>query len=490
MSLDRASRGAGEPCYSRRVAPPAQGIVWIVDDGPDEAEMAKQALSSFSTRTFLDAFAMLEQLAAGRLPDVLVLDWMMPQMSGIEVCKLLRTREATSELPILLLTAQDRADHIGEGLAAGANDYVSRPYVPAELIARVGSLLHFKRLRERADKAQRSMRALLSHLPDALITTSETGLVTFLNAEAERILSTTRGDLKGQQLGQLFPVLATIHGLNLNGDHFEALPEFEAGGRIFAPAARRMTLDGVSTIAVTLRDVTEKRRMATRRLDFYSMVAHDLRSPLTAMTLRLGLMKEQPYGPLPEPFLRDLDLVDSRIGDLVLLINDFLDIARSEGVGITLTREPIDLVSLVRGSLVEFAELAQTREVRIRFDWAAKPVDTHADPARLTQVITNLVSNAVKFSSSGGEVVVEVARREADVEFAVSDAGGGIAEDKISELFKRYSRPTGDSAIPGTGLGLMVVREIVAAHAGTCGVESVLGKGSRFWFRLPHASTH
>ena len=82
-------------------------------------------------------------------------------------------------------------------------------------------------------------------------------------------------------------------------------------------------------------------------------------------------------------------------------------------------------------------------------------------------------------------MLIEVARREADIEFAVCDAGRGIAEDKISELFKRYSRPSTDSALPGTGLGLMIVREIVAAHSGTCGVESTLGKGSRFWFRLP-----
>ena len=101
-------------------------------------------------------------------------------------------------------------------------------------------------------------------------------------------------------------------------------------------------------------------------------------------------------------------------------------------------------------------------------------------------MITNLVSNAVKFSPRGGQVLIEVARQERGVEFAVSDAGRGIAEDKISELFKRYSRPGAtDSALPGTGLGLMIVREIVAAHCGTCGVKSTLGKGSRFWFRLP-----
>lgn len=466
--------------------PTERRVVWIVDDSPLEAEMARKTLdSAFATRVFSDGSALLEEIVASPMPDVLLLDWLMPGVSGIEVCKFLRTREASSELSILLLTAQNQTQQIVEGLAAGANDYLSKPYSPAELVARVGSLVRAKKLRERAEGAELSLRALLAYLPDALITTDAAGEITFLNAEAERIVAKS---VKGQQLGEVFPALAKIHELPLAGEHFEALAELEVGSCLFAPAVRRMTIDGVPTIAVTLRDVTEKRHLEKRRLDFYSMVAHDLRTPLSAMTLRVGRMKQEEHGPLPERYRKDLESVDSRIRELVELINDFLDIARSEGVGLTLARQPIDLVALVRANLADLVEIAAVSTVRVRFEEPKAPVETLADPARLKQVITNLISNAVKFSPKGGQVLVQVATRELDVEFAVSDAGRGIAEDKIAELFKRYSRPATDAALPGTGLGLMIVREIVAAHSGTCGVESTLGKGSRFWFRLPSAA--
>jgi signal transduction histidine kinase len=472
-------------------APPsaAQPAVWIVDDSPLEAEMARKTLAdTFTTRIFSDGSALLEQLVVPPLPDMLLLDWVMPGVSGIEVCQFLRARELTSELPILLLTGQNQTRQIVEGLAAGANDYLSKPYSPAELNARVASLIRGKRLRERAEGAERSLHALLAHLPDGLITLSADGAITFLNAEAERIVEKKTETVKGRPLGEFFPSLSKIHqSVLVEGENFETLDELELGNSVYAPAVRRMELDGVQTIAVTLRDVTEKRRLEKRRLDFYSMVAHDLRSPLAAMTLRVGLMKQEQHGPLPERYRRDLELVDVRIAELVNLINDFLDIARSEGVGLALARQPVDLGALVQTNLADFDDIANLKDVKILFNPPATSVETLADPARLRQVITNLVSNAVKFSSKGGEVLVEVARREGEVEFAVSDAGRGIAEDKISELFKRYSRPATESAMPGTGLGLMIVREIVAAHAGTCGVESALGKGSRFWFRLPHA---
>src|SRR5689334_11296008 len=147
-----------------------QRTVWIVDDSPLEAEMARKTLAqAFATRVFSDGSALLEQIVTPPLPDVLVLDWMMPGVTGIEVCKFLRAREETSELSILLLTAQSNTEEIVEGLAAGANDYLSKPYSPAELRARIGSLIRGKKLRERAEAAERSLRAMLAHLPDALI---------------------------------------------------------------------------------------------------------------------------------------------------------------------------------------------------------------------------------------------------------------------------------------------------------------------------------
>ena len=170
-------------------------MVWIVDDSALELEMARKRLGTeYSTRVFSDGSALLEQLNTSPMPDVLVLDWVMPGVSGIEVCRFLRASEATQALSILLLTAQNHTEQILEGLAAGANDYLIKPYSPAELLARVASLIRTKRLRERADGAERSLRALLAHLPDALITVSgKDNKVIYMPYEASGILASLGG---------------------------------------------------------------------------------------------------------------------------------------------------------------------------------------------------------------------------------------------------------------------------------------------------------
>ena len=472
----------------------AEVRVLVVDDDGASRQALKALLVSknYDVDLAADGVAALERVAEFA-PDLVVTDLDMPRMNGLELLTQLRQRDR--DLPVIVVTA---ATELTSGVAAmrlGAADYIAKPICFDDLALAIeraiehrNTRLEVKRLRELTEGAERSMRALLAHLPDALITTSATGEITFLNGEAERVLMTQTAAVKGRQLGEVFPGLAKIHESRLKGENFEALPELKVANSLYAPAVGRMVLDGVLTIAVTLRDVTEKHRLENRRLDFYSMVAHDLRTPLAAMTLRVGMMKREQHGPLPVGYRKDLELVDSRIGELVNLINDFLDIARSEGVGLSLAPQLIDLGALVSENLADFNEIAHLSEVKIHFAEPKTPVDTFADPARIKQVITNLISNAVKFSPKGGQVLIEVAKRELDVEFTVSDAGRGIAEDKISELFQRYSRPATDAALPGTGLGLMIVREIVAAHAGTCGVKSSLGKGSRFWFRLPQAA--
>ena len=195
-----------------------QRLIWIVDDSPLEAEMARRSLGSvFTTRIFADGAAVLEQIVTGPLPDVLLLDWVMPGLTGIEVCKFLRTQDATSELSILLLTSQHQAQQIVEGLAAGANDYLIKPYSPVELVARVTALIRTKRLRERAvgaeqrlaavtlHKTQLTYRALIEGMPDLVILISN-GRIAFMNAPALQMFA----DGKAEELiGK--PIEAIIH---------------------------------------------------------------------------------------------------------------------------------------------------------------------------------------------------------------------------------------------------------------------------------------
>ena len=134
-------------------AAPTRPLVWIVDDSALEAEAVRRALAAdFDTEVFSDGSAVLERSTQAPLPHVLVLDWVMPGVSGIEVCRFLRAKD--DRLPVLLLTVNKDKEQLAEGLAAGANDFVSKPFSALELTARVRALLATYRLHERAEKAE------------------------------------------------------------------------------------------------------------------------------------------------------------------------------------------------------------------------------------------------------------------------------------------------------------------------------------------------
>jgi signal transduction histidine kinase len=172
----------------------------------------------------------------------------------------------------------------------------------------------------------------------------------------------------------------------------------------------------------------------------------------------------------------------------MVMINDFLELARFEGIGYKIAHEPVDLAALVQSIGEDFRPLMDIEGLQWKSSGLKRNALVLGDKSRLTQVISNLFGNAIKFTPRGGSVVTTVIASEAHVEVAIEDTGRGIPASELDRLFQRYTRVTEkDGEVAGTGLGLMIVREIVEAHGGIVGVESHLGVGSRFWFRIPRA---
>jgi two-component system phosphate regulon sensor histidine kinase PhoR len=257
------------------------------------------------------------------------------------------------------------------------------------------------------------------------------------------------------------------------------------GERFYAPLVRHVVgEDGVS-ITVSLRDVTETRGRETRRLDFYSMVAHDLRTPLSAMLMRVDWLLAGHRGTLQPEVRSDIVKVEARIRELVALLNDFLELARMESMGISVAPAPQDLNDLARETVEEYLPLARASSLDLQLELCPEDACADVDPRRIAQVLGNLVSNAVKFTPRGGRIVVRVSATAERVRVEVVDTGCGIAREDLPSIFGRYERGTQVAKdVGGTGLGLMIVREIVEAHGGWVTVESAVGRGSTFAFEL------
>lgn len=465
----------------------ARPSIWIVDDSELDARQAQRALSErCAVEIFADGSVVLEQLATRPPPDVLVLDWVMPGVSGIEVVQFMRSEKGRmAQVPVLLLTARQEPHQIVEGLSAGANDYLAKPYAPEELRARVESLVRQAELLSRTVAAEKTVRDLLADAPDPFIAIDALGQVTYANTEADRVFGVDGGGLLGLSIGELLPQLPG--GLALTGPAgpMPTLPDVTVRDRIFAPSIRlRASHPGAST-TIALRDVTERRQLDRRRLDFYSIIAHDLRSPLTAMLLRAEILLTGKRGPLSAEATDDLRRFSRNIRSMVGLINDFLDLARLQGAEEKLQSVELDLAAVVTTVVDELRPLAEAGHLTLECHVVDPELMVMGERTRLGQVLSNLIGNALKYTPPGGKVVVNACSHEHFIETTITDTGPGIPPEAVPSLFERFTRVASTSRTTGTGLGLMIVREIVEAHGGQVGVETELGKGSRFWFRLP-----
>jgi signal transduction histidine kinase len=219
--------------------------------------------------------------------------------------------------------------------------------------------------------------------------------------------------------------------------------------------------------------------------EFVSSVSHELRTPLTSITGYVELLLEEEPTAQRREYLRVIERSADR---LLGLVSDLLFAARLQEGRLELEREPVDVVRLV----TEAVEEARPRAESAGIGLAARcdgPLTVEGEPARLAQLLDNLVSNAIKFTPEGGHVAVDAAAHDGVVRIDVSDSGIGISADDRERLFERFFRSQSalERQIQGTGLGLYISKAIVEAHGGRIGVSSTEGEGTTFAVEIPSA---
>lgn len=228
--------------------------------------------------------------------------------------------------------------------------------------------------------------------------------------------------------------------------------------------------------------------VAQMKKDFVASVSHELRTPLTSIRGSLGLLASGVVGELNEEATRVVGVAERNSIRLMTLINDILDFEKLDNGKVQMNIRPIALRPVLEQAVDAIRSIAA--HDRIRIELSAVDVTVRGDADRLAQVIVNLLTNAVKFSRRGGVVSVSAQAGGSWVEVRVKDRGAGIPEQAQKKLFQHFSQiDASDSrAKSGTGLGLAICTAIIEQHGGEIGVESVVGEGSTFWFRVRAAS--
>jgi len=226
----------------------------------------------------------------------------------------------------------------------------------------------------------------------------------------------------------------------------------------------------------------EADREALRR--FAADASHELRTPITALTTFNELLQGKAG---EDPATRREFLVESQaqIERLDWLTTNLLDLSKLDSGLLEMACQDCDLGELIAGTVAVFVPQAQTRDIVLEMDLPAGAVMARIDQARIEQVLSNLLSNALKFTPAGGRVTVGLARHQTSVEVWVEDSGVGIAAEDLPHVFERFYRARNSDGHPGSGLGLAIVKGIVEAHGGQVTATSQPGVGSRFGFTLP-----
>ena len=307
-----------------------------------------------------------------------------------------------------------------------------------------------------------------------------------------RFESTTLREVTGEETyRQLQPhIRAALAGGDERFDIATVTPDGRALDLAVNLIPRHDHAGRVDGLYALITDITELKKLDRLKSEFVSTVSHELRTPLTSIRSSLGLLAGGVTGVLPEAAVKVVEIARANCERLVRLINDILDIEKIESGKMALSLEVLDLANLVEQAVRSNEGFASVHGVALTAAPSAPGTRVRADGDRLTQVLTNLLSNACRFSPRGSVVEVEILRPDGLARVEVRDRGPGIAEAFRKRMFQRFSQAdSSDSRHKGgTGLGLAISRTIVERHGGRIGFEPREGGGATFFFELPECS--
>ncbi len=310
-----------------------------------------------------------------------------------------------------------------------------------------------------------------------------------VSAESSVSSSFNRQSLRGQPLAQIVRdhrIVETWEDCRHEGKQAESI--FQWGDRTTRVIALPFVAGGSDGYIVLLQDMTELHRLERVRRDFVSNISHELRTPLASLqalteTLRDGALDDPAAAP------RFLDRIETEVDALAQMVRELLELSRIESGQVPFRFQPVPVSETVLTPVERLQPLAARSEINLIVDLPHRLPRVYADSGRIHQVVTNLVHNALKFSSEGGSVIISAdAEPEGQkVTISVSDTGIGVPVEDRDRIFERFYKADRARASLGTGLGLAIAKHIVQAHSGRLWVDSIENRGSIFSFTLPVA---
>jgi two-component system, OmpR family, phosphate regulon sensor histidine kinase PhoR len=483
--------------------------ILVVDDELGVREGCRKILASegYEVITAGDGKAGLEQFTERGPFEVLLVDLQMPRMSGLELIQ--ETRARDPDLVPIIITAHATLDTAVEGTRQGAYSYIPKPFTPDELLLAIKNGLEkralsieARRLREEREKrllevaSERSRsNTIIAAMTDGTLVINREKLVVLRNHAAARILPDCAHrplpfpleEIESSDVREIvnvvidspggFMILSRQIPLGACTYMVNVSPVIEPSGE-------------TSGAVAVFSDVTELAKLDTAKSMFVSLVAHEVKSPLAATEGWLNLVLSGMLKADPAEERRMLERAQLRVKNLRAMVNELINLTAIQTGNFSLTRASVEVTETVARAVETGRDGAVQRGISLDLVDEGNGARVLADREALFMIFSNLVENAVKYSRDGGQVHVRIERQGTYVRVSVRDHGIGISPGDCARVFDEFYRARTEetAAIPGTGLGLSLVRRLTELHDGTVSVTSELGAGSEFAVRFPVTS--
>ncbi len=367
-------------------------------------------------------------------PDLVLLDVMMPDISGFDVAKQMKADPEMSDIPIIFLTALNSTADIVKGFQVGGNDFISKPFNKEELIIRV------------------------------------THQISLVAAKRIIVAQTETADI--------------VKGFQVGGNDFISKPFNKE--ELIIRVTHQISLVAAKRIIVAQTEELRKTIMGRDKL--YSVIAHDLRSPMGSIKMVLNmLILNLPSETIGEEMYELLTMANQTTEDVFSLLDNLLKWTKSQIGKLKVVYQELNMVEVVEGVSEIFTMVAGLKNIKIVQDMPVVPVVVRADIDMLKTVIRNLISNAIKFSNEGSEVLVSLTEEDGMAIVSVKDSGCGIDEENQKKLLHTdtHFSTFGTNNEEGSGLGLLLCQDFIVKNGGKLWFTSKKGEGSTFSFSVP-----
>jgi PAS domain S-box-containing protein len=507
--------GESEAAVARRIQ------ILHVENDPRDRELVRTLLTTAGLGCrfgYAQTWAEFMNALSAETWDVILANYALPAFDGCAALDI--ARKVAPQVPFLFLSAVQGEEVAVETVKRGATDYVVKQrmerLVPAvrRALVEAEAKRRFQQVEEKLNSTEQRFRLLIESIREyAIFMVDAGGTVISWNLGAKRIFGYSEQEVLGTSILPVFShdgggketYARLVHTAQRCGHAEEDLGLIRKDGSSFCGTVLFTTVyeghPGLQGFAVITRDITERKRAPQELEDsrqerarmqdrFLSHVSHELRTPLTSIVDFASLMLEGMAGTVSADQRTYLGIVLQAANRLAEMVNSLLDLSRSEWHQLPVTPECVILKDLVGQVCTSFRPAAATKWISLQCHVPAKLPPALADPARITQVLTNLIDNAIKYGRSGGavEVTAHYSADEPDfLRVAVQDDGPGIPAPHVQRIFERFYRVSDgpDTNPGGLGLGLHITRELVRAHGGELRVDSSMGERTTFHFTLP-----